>query len=327
MPDVYSATPQQTSTCADEPTQINLQHPGSRLYPKRMGRPKTAKGYLPLFKKVVLDYIECITRIELPGPQFNIDKSRLSDQMIATINYKVDIEESVWRILRSPQLWSAWCSMVRHYGDLGDYNPVPAEIESSIILALSREWEYLSLDKRYEASGIIPKADRRIGHGGAPHPRRRTRRRLTQPESRTPEYRTWCNMHTRCYNAKDKAYKHYGGRGIKVAPEFRKYSGFLAEVGRRPSDEYSLDRIDNDGDYAPGNIRWLLRKYQNANRRDTSEWTSTKERAATRAAQRAAFLAVHPSSRPSFDALYLKAVDEQEITVAEPPFDPGTRVD
>ena len=94
----------------------------------------------------------------------------------------------------------------------------------------------------------------------------------------TPEYRAWQNMKSRCFNPNARGYEYYGGRGIKVAPGFLVYEAFLACVGRRPSAGYSLDRIDNNGDYAPGNVRWVLRKDQNANRRPSSEWRSRKRK-------------------------------------------------
>ncbi len=84
----------------------------------------------------------------------------------------------------------------------------------------------------------------------------------------TPEYRAWRSMSQRCHNPKMKFYSYYGGRGISVCPEWRHdYSAFLAHIGRRPSSEYSLDRINNDGNYEPGNVRWATRLTQRHNRR------------------------------------------------------------
>jgi hypothetical protein len=76
------------------------------------------------------------------------------------------------------------------------------------------------------------------------------------------------SMLRRCYNKNTRDYPNYGGRGIKVCREWQtSYPKFLAHVGRRPSIKHSIDRIDNDGNYRPGNIRWALKKQQNRNQR------------------------------------------------------------
>jgi hypothetical protein len=83
----------------------------------------------------------------------------------------------------------------------------------------------------------------------------------------TVEYAAWTTMKSRCYNSNNKRYDMYGGRGILVCDEWlHNYSAFLAYVGRKPSPEYTLDRIDNDKGYEPGNVRWATPKEQNGNR-------------------------------------------------------------
>ena len=84
----------------------------------------------------------------------------------------------------------------------------------------------------------------------------------------TPEYNAWAAMKNRCGNKKNKKYHRYGGRGIKVCEEWRNdYLAFLSHVGRRPSENHSLDRYPNrNGNYEPGNVRWATRKEQQANR-------------------------------------------------------------
>lgn len=75
-------------------------------------------------------------------------------------------------------------------------------------------------------------------------------------------------MIKRCQNPNHHAYARYGGRGIQVCAEWRKdFAAFLRDVGHRPSPDLSLDRINNDGNYEPGNVRWATRQQQANNRR------------------------------------------------------------
>ncbi len=88
------------------------------------------------------------------------------------------------------------------------------------------------------------------------------------PAHTSPTYRSWQSMKERCLNPKTVGYHHYGGRGISVCGRWASsFEAFLADVGERPSLEYSLDRIDNSGNYEPGNCRWATRKEQSANKR------------------------------------------------------------
>lgn len=93
----------------------------------------------------------------------------------------------------------------------------------------------------------------------------------THGRSGTSEYNTWCTMIQRCTNPANRQYKDYGGRGITICERWMKFENFLADMGLRPVG-LSLDRINNDGNYGPGNCRWTTRLQQSRNRRPSSEW-------------------------------------------------------
>ena len=82
----------------------------------------------------------------------------------------------------------------------------------------------------------------------------------------TTTYRIWRNMLSRCQNANVPAYSNYGGRGISVCSEWETFENFLADMGERP-EGLTLDRIDNDGNYEPGNCRWASTSEQGRNKR------------------------------------------------------------
>lgn len=85
--------------------------------------------------------------------------------------------------------------------------------------------------------------------------------------SGTQVHNTWIAMRQRCENPNDHAYVHYGGRGITVCDEWQDFLVFLADMGERPGwATGGIDRVDNDGNYEPGNCRWATSAEQNANR-------------------------------------------------------------
>lgn len=89
--------------------------------------------------------------------------------------------------------------------------------------------------------------------------------------SLTPEYYSWVAMKARCLNPNVKNWPRYGGRGITVCDRWAaSFSAFLKDMGTRPTAKYTLDRIDNDKNYEPGNVRWATPKEQQRNRARTS---------------------------------------------------------
>lgn len=82
------------------------------------------------------------------------------------------------------------------------------------------------------------------------------------------EFRSWTHIIERCENRQNADWPSYGGRGISVHASWREsFASFLADVGPKPNHHYSIDRIDNDGNYEPGNVRWATAKDQARNRR------------------------------------------------------------
>lgn len=97
--------------------------------------------------------------------------------------------------------------------------------------------------------------------------KKRSQHFITHGMSKSPTFRTWCEMRNRCNNPKCKRYADYGGRGITVCERWRLFANFLADMGERPSCDHSIDRIDVNGNYEPGNCRWATATVQNNNTR------------------------------------------------------------
>lgn len=84
--------------------------------------------------------------------------------------------------------------------------------------------------------------------------------------SHSSEYTAWDNMIGRCYRKSQPWYSHYGGKGIKVHPDWKKsFTAFISYIGSKPTKHHTLDRIDSSKDYQPGNVRWATPLQQTIN--------------------------------------------------------------
>lgn len=93
-------------------------------------------------------------------------------------------------------------------------------------------------------------------------------------KSKTAEHNVWHSMINRCENKSDKSYYNYGGRGISVCESWKIPKGigfinFIKDIGYKPANNYTLERIDVNGNYEPSNCKWILRSDQPHNRRGT----------------------------------------------------------
>jgi hypothetical protein len=97
----------------------------------------------------------------------------------------------------------------------------------------------------------------------------------SDPKNKTAEYTAWQGMLQRCYNVNHKDYIKWGGRGIKVCDAWHNsFETFFKDVGPKPGKAFLLDRINNDGNYEPGNVKWSTIKESNMNRR----WDNIKRK-------------------------------------------------
>ena len=94
--------------------------------------------------------------------------------------------------------------------------------------------------------------------------------KTTHGDYGSPLYKTWSRIKKRCQNPNVDSYLFYGGRGIKLCERWQDYSNFLEDLQEHPGAPLQLDRIDTNGDYEPGNVRWVSPKDNARNRRNNT---------------------------------------------------------
>lgn len=162
-----------------------------------------------------------------------------------------------------PEVFNRWTTLTPWYMvDFGTYTKKCHRVrcECGTVKQVARS---CLLHSRSKSCGcLIREVARAMGAGKMTH---------GHAKRRSPEYRAWEGMRSRCSKATHPAYKDYGGRGIRVFADWGCPGGFerwLAHIGPRPSGKYSIDRFPNpNGNYEPGNVRWATDEEQQNNTR------------------------------------------------------------
>ncbi len=118
--------------------------------------------------------------------------------------------------------------------------------------------------KSYKWGRYCPMHAKRLRRYGTPLKTKRPNHGLVS----TPGYASWKGMRARCYTKTNRKYKDYGARGIEVCERWREsFTNFYQDMGAKPGQEYSLNRINNDGNYEPTNCEWATPEVQANNKR------------------------------------------------------------
>lgn len=105
----------------------------------------------------------------------------------------------------------------------------------------------------------------------------RSSRAKTHGLTNTQLHTVWLKIRSRCNSRSDKAYPQYGGRGIALCERWNDFENFRSDMGERPSDKHSIERIDNNKGYSPDNCRWATADEQNRNTRQ-NRWITFQRR-------------------------------------------------
>lgn len=125
-----------------------------------------------------------------------------------------------------------------------------------------------SCGKRVIVDGDRLRAGERTACGLDGHHAKKPKSRYSREEWKA-EYGAWVNMRQRCNSSTHPRFMDYGGRGITVCERWKLFDNFADDMGKRPSDDHSLDRKDANGNYEPGNCKWSTATEQARNRRRT----------------------------------------------------------
>lgn len=90
---------------------------------------------------------------------------------------------------------------------------------------------------------------------------------ITHGLTNSPTYSSWKGMKERCTNENNKKYDYYGGRGVTLCERWHSFNNFLEDMGEKPEKNWHIDRIDVNGNYEPGNCRWITLAENNRNKR------------------------------------------------------------